>query len=248
MPATGQCGNPSERWMRVKFADMRWSVPLVFVLLLAATGCQQGVDGEATAERGAGSAGPIQPAQLDQLLTPALSLTVTPGKPLFETDMQSVLWIGADPAECQGVVGYGRHPLFPTDYTGREARTQTDNQYPNQHQLLEVSATYPGDFQATKFLDSVRTTVSKCQRSVAAWGDDQKRSLVTPGPVTPGSPDMVRWSTNLAGDQWVCDFTVIAKANVISQLVTCSPDRSIDNQALSNQRLQKIDELLNSKA
>ncbi|SHT67367.1 Uncharacterised protein [Mycobacteroides abscessus subsp. abscessus] len=34
---------------------------------------------------------------------------------------------------------------------------------------------------------------------------------------------------------------------MISQLVTCSPDRSIDNQALSDQRLQKIDELLNSK-
>lgn len=71
--------------------------------------------------------------------------------------------------------------------------------------------------------------------------------MVTPGPVAPGSPDMVRWSTNLTGDQWICEFTMIAKANVISQLVTCSPDRSIDNQALSDQRLQKIDELLNSK-
>ncbi|WP_235629528.1 sensor domain-containing protein [Mycobacteroides saopaulense] len=233
--------------MRVKFADMRWSVPLVLALLLAATGCQKGVDGEATAERGSVSAGPIQPAQLDQLLTPALSLTITPGKPLFETDMQSVLWTGSDPAECQGVVGYGRHPLFPTNYTGREARTQTDNQYPNQHQLLEVSATYPGDFQAAKFLDSVRAKVSACQRQVVAWGDDGKRSTVTPGPVTAGSPDMVRWSTNLDGDQWICEFTVIAKANVIAQLVTCSGDRSIDNTALSNQRLEKIEELLNSK-
>lgn len=233
--------------MRVKFADMRWSVPLVLALLLAATGCHKGVDGEATAGRGSVPAGPIQPAQLDQLLTPALSLTITPGKPLFETDMQSVLWIGSDPAECQGVVGYGRYPLFPTDYTGREARTQTDNQYPNQHQLLEVSATYPGDFQAAKFLDSVRAKVSACQRPVVAWGDDGKRSTVTPSPVTAGSPDMVRWSTNLDGDQWICGFAVIAKANVIAQLVTCSGDRSIDNAVLSNQRLQKIEELLNSK-
>ncbi|CPR76715.1 transmembrane serine/threonine-protein kinase [Mycobacteroides abscessus] len=247
MAATGQCRNPGEDLMRVMFADMRWSVPLVLGLLLAVTGCQQGIDGEPTAERGAGPSGPIQPAQLDQLLTPALSLAVTPGKPLFETDMQSVLWTGADPAQCQGVVGYGRHPLFPTNYTGREARTQTDNQYPNQHQLLEVSATYPGDFQASKFLESVRATVSACQRPVAAWGDDEKHHMVTPGPVAPGSPDMVRWSTNLTGDQWICEFTMIAKANVISQLVTCSPDRSIDNQALSDQRLQKIDELLNSK-
>ncbi|BAX96815.1 hypothetical protein MSTE_01490 [Mycobacteroides stephanolepidis] len=233
--------------MRVMFADMRWSVPLVVALLLGVVACQRGVDGEATADRASVSAGPIQPAQLDQLLTPAQSLSVTPGKPLFETDMQSVLWIGADPAECQGVVGYGRHPLFPANYTGREARTQTDNQYPNQHQLLEVSATYPGDFQAARFLESVRTTVSKCQLSVAAWGDDQKRNTVTPGPVIPGSPDMVRWSTNLNGDQWICEFTVIAKANVISQLVTCSADRSIDNKALSDKRLQKIEELLNSK-
>lgn len=233
--------------MRVLFADMRWSLALVLALLLAVTGCRQRVDGEATAERGAGPSGPVQPAQLDQLLTPSLSLTVTPGKPLFETDMQSALWTGADPAECQGVVGYGRHPLFPTNYTGREARTQTDNQFPNQHQLLEVSATYPADFQAAKFLESVRATVSRCQQSVAAWGDDEKRHTVTPGPLTSGSPDMVRWSTNLDGDQWICEFTMIAKANVISQLVTCSPDRSIDNTALSNRRLQKIDELVNSK-
>ncbi|CPW22880.1 2-aminoethylphosphonate transport system permease protein phnV [Mycobacteroides abscessus] len=89
MAATGQCRNPGEDLMRVMFADMRWSVPLVLGLLLAVTGCQQGIDGEPTAERGAGPSGPIQPAQLDQLLTPALSLSVTPGKPLFETDMQS---------------------------------------------------------------------------------------------------------------------------------------------------------------
>ncbi|TEA03693.1 hypothetical protein CCUG60884_02548 [Mycobacteroides salmoniphilum] len=233
--------------MRVMFANMRWLVPLLVGSLLAVTGCQRGVDGEATADRGSVSAGPIQPAQLDQLLTPAQSLSVTPGKLLFETDMQSILWTGADPAECQGVVGYGRYPLFPTNYTGREARTQTDNQYPNQHQILEVSATYPGDFQAARFLESVRATVSKCQLPVAAWGDDQKRHTVTPGPVVPGSPDMVRWSTNLNGDQWICEFTVIAKANVIAQLVTCSADRSIDNKTLSNDRLAKIEELLNSK-
>ncbi|MUM16259.1 sensor domain-containing protein [Mycobacteroides sp. CBMA 271] len=233
--------------MRVAFADMRWSVPLVFALLLVVTGCQRGVDGEATAGREPGVAGPIQPAQLDQLLTPAQSLTVTPGKPLFETDMQSILWVGADPAECQGVVGYGRYPLFPTDYTGREARTQTDNQYPNQHQLLEASATYPGDFQAAKFLESVRKRVAGCQLPVAAWGDDEKRHTVTPSPVTAGSPDMVHWSTNLGGDQWICEFTMIAKANVIAQVVTCSADRSLDNRALSEARLKKIDELLNAK-
>lgn len=217
-------------------------------MLLAVTGCARGVDGEATADRRSvsGQAGPIQPAQLDQLLIPSLSMTITPGKPLFETDMQSILWVGADPAECQGVVGYGRHPLFPTNYTGREARTQTDNQS-NQHQLLEVSATYPADFQAAKFLDSVRKAVAACQFPVAAWGDDEKRHTVTPGPVTRGSPDMVRWSTNLSGYQWICEFTMIAKANVISQVVTCSADRSINNQALSDARLAKIDELLNAK-
>ncbi|MGH3724252.1 MAG: sensor domain-containing protein [Mycobacterium sp.] len=228
------------------FADMRWLLPLLLALPLAVTGCQRGVDGEATADRRLDSAGPIQPAQLDQLLTPSLSLTVTPGKPLFETDMQSILWIGSDPAECQGVVGYGRYPLFPTDYTGREARTQIDNQS-NQHQLLEASATYPGGFQAAKFLDSVRNKVAACQFPVAAWGDDGKRHTVTPTPVTPGSPDMVRWSTNLSADQWICEFTMIAKANVISQVVTCSADRSINNQVLSDARLKKIDELLNAK-
>ena len=43
-----------------------------------------------------------------------------------------------------------------------------------------------------------------------------------------------------------CDFSVIAKTNVVSQLVTCSPDRSIDNEALVTKRLAKIDELLHS--
>lgn len=54
MAATGQCRNPGEDLMRVMFADMRWSVPLVLGLLLAVIGCQQGIDGEPTAERGAG--------------------------------------------------------------------------------------------------------------------------------------------------------------------------------------------------
>lgn len=64
--------------------------------------------------------------------------------------MQSALFIGADPAQCQGVVGFGRYPLFPTNYTGREARTQQDYRT-DQHQLLEVSATYPAALDAPHF-------------------------------------------------------------------------------------------------
>ena len=51
------------------------------------------------------------------------------------------------PADCHGVVAFGRYPLFPTNYTGREARTQQDHRT-DQHQLLEVSASYPADFDA----------------------------------------------------------------------------------------------------
>jgi hypothetical protein len=63
-----------------------------------------------------------------------------------------------------------------------------------------------------------------------------------------GSPEVAQWTTNLAGQQWICDFAVIAKANVVSQIVTCSRDRSIDIQALVTKRLKKIEELLNSTA
>jgi hypothetical protein len=86
---------------------------------------------------------------------------------LIEQDMQAALFAGADPAECQGVVGFGRYTLFPRNYTGREARTQADR-VTNQHRLLEVSATYPSDFDAVGFLDSVRKAVSGCQHPVTA--------------------------------------------------------------------------------
>ena len=223
------------------------SVIAWLALLLCATlaGCSRTVDGAPeAAARGAAPSGSIQPAQLADLLTPSSSLAVVPGRPLVEHDLQSALFVGANPAACQGVVGYGRHPLFPTNYTGREARTQVDS-VPNQHQLLEVSATYPGDFNASRCLDSVRKKVSGCQLPVTAWGDDERRYTVNPDQLIPGSPEVVRWTTKLSGNQWICEFTVIAKSNVVSEIVACTADRSIDIEALVTQRLKKIDELLN---
>jgi hypothetical protein len=218
---------------------------LVLLLCVVLVGCSRTVEGAPqAAARGAARTGAIQPAQLVELLTPSFSLAVTPGFPLVEHDMQSALFVGADPVACQGVVGYGRYPLFPTNYNGREARTQMDS-LPDQHQLLEVSATYPGDFNASRFLDSVRRTVSGCQSAVTAWGDDQFRYTVNPRPLIPGSPEVVHWMTNLAGHQWICEFGMIAKSNVVSQIVTCSADRSVDIEALITERLKKIEELLN---
>jgi hypothetical protein len=216
----------------------------LIVLCVALSGCSSVVAGTPKAATGgAASSGPIHPSQLEDLLTPASSLSVVPGRPLFEEDMQAALFAGADPAECQGVVGFGRYPLFPKNYTGREARTQTDHET-NQHQLLEVSATYPGNFDAAGFLDSVRKTVSSCQRPVTAWGDDEHKLTVDPAPLIPSLPEVAQWTTNLAGQQWICEFAVIAKANVVSEIVTCSPDRSIDIQAFVTKRLNKINELL----
>ena len=48
-----------------------------------------------------------------------------------------------------------------------------------------------------------------------------------------------RWTT-------VLDFAVIAKANVVAHVVTCSPDHSVDIQTLITKRLKKIEELLDS--
>ncbi len=216
--------------------------------LVALTGCRTTVAGVPNAApTGAGSAGAILPAQLPDLLTPSAALSVTPGFPLIESDMHAALFVGADPAGCLGATAYGTHPLFPPDYTGREARTQQDAVH-DQHQLLEVSATYPRNFDAEAFLDSVRKQVTACQRTVTAWGADGKKLAVTTGPLLPAVPTVAHWTTRIIDDQWLCDFAVIAKANVVAQIVTCSSDRSIDNQKLVDQRLTKIDELLNSKA
>jgi hypothetical protein len=237
--------NPKRRTgpHRTEIAAVAWFATLP---CLALAGCITAVDGvPRTTTPGAVSVGPILPAQLPELLTPSSALSVTPGIQLVETDMHAVLFAGADPADCLGATAYGTYPLFPTYYTGREARTQEDT-VPNQHQLLEVSATYPSDFDASGFLDSVRRTVSRCQTSVTAWGDDDKKLTVVPGQLLPAVPDVAHWTTKILGDQWLCDFAVIAKANVVSQLVTCSPDRSIDNQALVTKRPAKIEELLNS--
>ncbi|WP_083341719.1 sensor domain-containing protein [Mycobacterium talmoniae] len=225
---------------------LRW---LALALCLAPAACSTVVAGSPHAAERGGTApgGPIQPAQLQDLLTPSDSLAVVPGSPLFETNMQAAIFIAADPADCHGVVGFGRFPLFPTDYTGREARTQVDNSA-DQHQLLEASATYPSDFDAAGFLKSVRDTVTRCQHPVSAWGDAGRKYTVDPTPLTASAPEIAHWSTNLAGEQWICEFSVIAKANVVAEVVTCSPDRSIDNQALAAQRLAKIDELLHSTA
>jgi hypothetical protein len=222
---------------------------LAFLLVpsLALIGCTRVVSGEShSASHASRTSGPIQPSQLDQLLTPSSSLSVLPRTPLAETDMQSSLFIGADPADCHGVVAFGRYPLFPTNYTGREARTQTDRGEAHEHQLLEASASYPSDFSASTFLDSVRQKVEACQQPVQVWGDDQKRYTVNPEPLIPDSPNIAHWPTSLAGDEWICEFSVIALANVISEVVTCSADRSIDNRAIAAGRLKKIEELLNS--
>jgi PknH-like extracellular domain len=219
---------------------------LLLVACLVLFGCARVVSGDAQSAHRAGStSGPIQPSQLDDLLTPS-SLSILPGTPLVERNMQSALFIAADPAECQGAVAFGRYPLFPTNYTGREARTQSDGGEASEHQLLEASASYPNDFSASGFLDSVRKEVGACQRPVQVWGDDQKRFTVTPTPLIPDSPNIAHWSNSLAGDEWICEFSVIALANVISEVVTCSTNRSIDNRAVTAGRLKKIEELLNS--
>jgi hypothetical protein len=224
-----------------------WSSSLLIALCVTLAGCGNVVAGTPTrAKRGADD-GPIHPSQLVELLTTSSSLSVEPGRPLFDQDMQSALFIGADPAECHGVIGFGRWPLLPKNYTGREARTQNDGAL-DQHQLLEVSASYPGSFDAAGFLDSVRRTVSGCQRPVSAWGDDGHRMTVNPTPLVASAPEVAQWSTNLAGQQWVCDFAVISKANVIAEIVTCSPNHSVDIQALVTKRLNKINELLNNTA
>jgi hypothetical protein len=87
--------------------------------------------------------------------------------------------------------------------------------------------------------------VTGCQHPVTACGDNERRMTVHPIPLIPGSPDVARWATNLSGHQWICDFEVIAKADVASQIVTCPPDRTIDIQPLVTKRLKEIQELLN---
>lgn len=220
----------------------------VLVLCVALAGCTSVVAGTPkAAKRGGASNGPIFPSQLVDLLTPSTALSVVSGSPLFEQDMQNALFMAADPAQCHGVAGYGGHALFPNNYTGREARTQADS-LKNQHQLLEVSATYPSGFDAARFLDSIRRTVSGCQHPITAWGDDQRKATVDPSPLVPSSPQVVQWSTKLEGQQWICDFAVIAMANVVSQIVTCSTDHSVDIQTLIAKRIKKIEELINSTA
>lgn len=220
---------------------------LLVAVCVALAGCSNVVAGAPQRAKGGADDGPIHPSQLVDLLTPSMSLSVVAGRPLYEDDMQSALFIGADPAECHGVIGFGRWPLLPKNYTGREARTQNDGAT-DQHQLLEVSASYPSNFDAAGFLDTVRRTVSGCQHPVSAWGDDGHRMTVNPAPLAQSPPEVAQWSTNLAGQQWVCDFAVISKANVIAEIVTCSPNHSVDIQALVTKRLNKINELLNNTA
>lgn len=220
----------------------------LMICCVALAGCTDVVGGHARpAPKGPVSSGPIHPSQLVELLAPSGSVSVVANSPLIEDDMQSALFIGADPAACHGVVAFGRYPLFPPDYTGREARTQQDHRS-EQHQLLEVSASYPSGFDAAAFLDSVRRSVSGCQRPVTVWGDDGRRMMVNPAALVQSPPEVARWMTNLAGQKWVCEFGVIAKANVISEIVACSPDRSVEIGALITRRLEKINELLASTA
>jgi hypothetical protein len=246
-------GDPIVLWRRTTPKRQRpapsWAVcGSMLVLCVALAGCTSVVAGTSKAgKRGGGSNGPIFPSQLVDLLTPSMSLSVVSGSPLFEQDMQNALFTTADPAQCHGVAGYGGHPLFPKNYTGREARTQADS-LKNQHQLLEVSATYPSGFDAAAFLDSIRKTVLGCQHPIAAWSDDHRKATVDPSPLVPGSREVARWTTKLEGDQWICDFAVIAMANVVSQIVTCSTDHSVDIQTLVAKRIKKIQELISSTA
>ena len=129
-------------------------------------------------------------------------------------------------------------PTVPVELHRREARTQNDGAK-DQHQLLEVSATYPSGFDAAGFLDSVRKTVSGCQRPITAWGDDQRKMTVNPTPLVPTAPEVAQWGTKLAGEQWFCDFAVIAKANVVAQIVTCSPDHSLRHPGVGYQAAQE---------
>lgn len=229
----------------MKHAAVGW---LLVVLCVALAGCTRAVDGAPTpGTLGVAASGLVQPAQLVDLLTPSESLAVVPGMPLAEHDLQSVLFVGAAPSQCHGVVGFGHYPLFPTNYTGREARTQVDNTT-DRHQLLEASATYPSDFDAAHFLDSVRNTVSNCQHTVIAWGDDERKRPVKPSSLIPVSADVAHWTTNLSDSQWICDFAIIAKANVVSQIETCSADRSFDIAPLITKRLKEIEDLLESTA
>jgi hypothetical protein len=225
------------------YAAARW---LLVTLCVALAACTRAVDGDPTpGPPGPAASDLIQPAQLVDLLTPSESLAVVPGIPLAEHDLQSILFVGAAPSQCHGVVGFGHYPLFPTNYTGREARTQVDNAA-DRHQLLEASATYPSDFDAAHFLDSVRKTVSDCQHTVIAWGDDERKRTVKPASLIPGSVDVAHWTTNLSDSQWICDFAIIAKANVVSQIETCSADRSLEIQPLITKRLKEIEDLLKS--
>ena len=244
----GDCPGPPPRRSSRRPVLPRAACWLVLVCCVALSGCTDVIGGAPRAATGGPAhAGPIFPSQLEDLLTPSGTLTVVPNSPLTEVDMQSALFVGADPADCHGAVAFGRYPIFPTNYTGREARTQQDGQA-EQHQLLEVSATYPANFDAAGFLDSLRKTVSGCQHPVVAWGDNGRRMTVNPTPLVESPPEVAQWRTNLAGQKWVCEFAVIAKANVISEIVTCSPDRSVDIGALITKRLKKINELLNSRS
>lgn len=229
-----------------RFAAAHAATTLALLCCVVLAGCTSVVGGTArTASQHQASSGPIYPSQLEDLLTPSEAVSVVQNIPLLESDMQSAMYVSADPAECHGVVAFGRYPLFPTDYTGREARTQQDH-LPDQHQLLEVSATYPAGFDATGFLESVRKTVSRCQRPVTASGDDGHKMTVIPAPLVASPPEVARWMTNLVGQKWICELAVIAKANVVAEIVTCSPDRSVDIEALITKRLRKVNELLKS--
>ncbi|GAB3022353.1 sensor domain-containing protein [Mycobacterium bourgelatii] len=243
--AGGDASPRGHTTLKLGSQTLRW---FVLVLCIALAGCTSVVGGTPTAApRGAGPSGPIQPSQLDDLLTPSASFSVVPNHPLTEDDMQAALFIGADPAKCHGAVAFGRFPLFPSNYTGREARTQQDH-LKDQHQLLEVSAAYPSNFDAAGFLASVRNTVSGCQHPVSAWADDERRMTVTPAALMPSAPEIVHWMTTLNGQRWICEFAVIAKANVVSEIVTCSPDRSVDINPLATKRLEKINQLLSFTA
>lgn len=217
------------------------------VVLIACTGCTGTVEGTPVAARSDnGADGPILPGQLDDLLTPPKSYSVVPGFPLDEYDLKPALLIGAEPAECLGAVTYDGYPLFPANYNGNVARTQVDGSSV-QHTLLEVSATYRSELDPS-FLDGVRKKVTGCNRSVVVWADDGVRTTLKVSGLQDSSPNVVRWYTEQTAQQWFCEFALIQKANVVSQIVGCSPDRSVGVAELADKRLKKIDELLNSAA
>lgn len=212
-----------------------WGVVVALLPGCASHGGHPNADPSATV-------GPILPQSLTDLLVPSGHLSAEPGDPLVEQDLRQALFVSADPSTCFGAVGFGGQKLFPDGDANRVVRTQADQ---DQHQLLEASAVYPSSFDAARLLETVRTTVNACQFPVTSTDGAGHVARVQPSPLTdPQSSHIVTWSTSLTDVQWLCDFAVVAEANAMSELVTCSYDHKPNVLALARQRLETIERLM----